>query len=410
MTRLLLVLSLCCITFGAQAQLRNNPFPGSQDRAEIPFSYINNFIIVEVVFNNILPLRFILDTGAENTIITRREITDMLQVNYTKTFTVLGADMETELIAYLANGVDFRLGRDVNIRKQNVLVLDEDYFRFEEYAGISVHGIIGADMLRYFVVEFDYKRKVITLHNPNSFKTLPKAYDQQVTSFRRYKPYVHLPVRVNPGDTLLELKLLVDTGASLAMLLHANTDSSLTVPAQVIPTTIGMGLGGFLSGFVGRIEEVDIGNYDLDGVIAYYLDVNPNIDSAYLNQRNGVMGNRVWERFSMVIDYPHEKMYLRPQRHFKRKFVYDRSGLVLLASGDNLRRFVVMTVVPGSPAEELGIQRDDVLKSINRLPIGFLDLGEINRRLRGREGKKLRLSFERGEEKYKVRLQLREYL
>ena len=45
-------------------------------RVEIPFEYVNNFIIVNVVFNRLFPLKFVFDTGAENTILTRKEITD----------------------------------------------------------------------------------------------------------------------------------------------------------------------------------------------------------------------------------------------------------------------------------------------------------------------------------------------
>jgi len=34
---------------------------------EIPFRYQNNFILVDVLFDNIFPLTFIFDTGSENT-------------------------------------------------------------------------------------------------------------------------------------------------------------------------------------------------------------------------------------------------------------------------------------------------------------------------------------------------------
>ena len=74
-------------------------------QVEMPFEYDNNFIVVDVLMNGLVPLKFIFDTGAEHTILTRREITDVLGVPYRRRFTVLGADMKTELHAYLVRNI-----------------------------------------------------------------------------------------------------------------------------------------------------------------------------------------------------------------------------------------------------------------------------------------------------------------
>ena len=84
-------------------------------------------------------------SGAENTIVTQRQVTDMLGVQYRKEFRIIGSDMRTELIAYLVQDVDFRMG-PLALRKQQALVLEDDYFRFEEYTGTKIHGILGANI------------------------------------------------------------------------------------------------------------------------------------------------------------------------------------------------------------------------------------------------------------------------
>ncbi|MEL7121047.1 MAG: retropepsin-like aspartic protease, partial [Bacteroidota bacterium] len=124
------------------------------NKVEIPFEYVNNFIVVEVIFNNLLPLKFIFDTGAEYTLLTKKEITDLFLVNYDKRFEVLGSDMETVLYAYLARGVNMRMN-EFSALNRSILVLEEDYFRFEKYAGIEVQGILGADIFSRFVVQID---------------------------------------------------------------------------------------------------------------------------------------------------------------------------------------------------------------------------------------------------------------
>lgn len=43
-------------------------------KEEVPFRFEGNFILVSVLFNNLLPLTFILDTGAEYSILTKRKL------------------------------------------------------------------------------------------------------------------------------------------------------------------------------------------------------------------------------------------------------------------------------------------------------------------------------------------------
>ncbi|MEN9415281.1 MAG: hypothetical protein RLZ62_1585, partial [Bacteroidota bacterium] len=70
-----------------------------------PFEYVNNFIVVTVTLNGTIPLKMIFDTGAEHTVLCRRELSDLLGIRYEREFRLLGADMKTELIAYLARNV-----------------------------------------------------------------------------------------------------------------------------------------------------------------------------------------------------------------------------------------------------------------------------------------------------------------
>ncbi|MCB0636834.1 MAG: clan AA aspartic protease, partial [Lewinella sp.] len=185
-----------------------------RDRVEIPFEYINNFIVVNVTFNNLLPLKFIFDTGAENTILTQREISDLFAVNYQRRITLYGADLNTEMYAYLAVGVDLNIGGMVRARRQTILVMEEDYFEFEKVAGFKVHGILGADFLRRFVVHIDYRKRQLILQDPSTFTGPPNnEYHAVPTEFNRYKPYVYLPAQVRPDSDPYPLKLLMDTGA-----------------------------------------------------------------------------------------------------------------------------------------------------------------------------------------------------
>ena len=70
---------------------------GKKD-VDIPFKYENGFIVVNLIINGVLPLKFIFDTGAEYTILAKREFTDVLGVNYEREFNLIGADLTLSLI------------------------------------------------------------------------------------------------------------------------------------------------------------------------------------------------------------------------------------------------------------------------------------------------------------------------
>ncbi|MBK7872800.1 MAG: aspartyl protease family protein [Saprospiraceae bacterium] len=398
-------LFLMVIVISAQAQLYDLEFRKGLKKVEIPFEYENNFIIVRVIFNDVFPLKFIFDTGAEHTILTRREITDLLQINYERRFPLLGSDLTTELYAYLARGVKLSIHNLVALNR-SILVLDEDYFRFEEYGGISVHGIMGSDLFRRFVVKIDFRRKVITLYDPATF--VPPSgnrYHIVPLEIHRNKPYIVSPTRIS--DTTIQAKYLIDTGASLSLLLYTNTHPAFELPPKYIRSKIGMGLGGYLQGFLGRIEKIEIEDFAMEGVITNFQEVPPDIDSSFLNGRNGILGNQILNRFEITIDYIHEKMYIAAEKTFNKKFQYDRSGLIIAASGLHLNDFNVVDIIAGSPAEEAGIQIGDEIKVINGIPTSLMHLSDITKRLQKRVGKKINLVIKRNDERIKIHFRLR---
>ena len=137
--------------------------PKGVDKVEVPFTFQNNFIIIDVVFDDIFPLKFIFDTGSENTILIKKEFTDVLDISYEREFKVLGADFESVLTAYLIRQINVDIP---NLLGQNLdmLVLKEDYFQFEAYTGLKIHGILGMDLFKTFTIQIDYQKQKLILY------------------------------------------------------------------------------------------------------------------------------------------------------------------------------------------------------------------------------------------------------
>jgi hypothetical protein len=378
------------------------------DKIEIPFEFENNFIIIKLLFNGAFPLKFIFDTGAEHTILTKREITDLLAIPYQRRFTIVGSDMQTELYAYLVRNINLRIN-NADFKNRSMLVLEEDYFEFEQMAGVNVQGIIGSDMFRRFVVQIDYRAQKIILHDPSTFQLPKNKYIEHPLQISRHKPYLYTCTHFH-GDTIVPTKLLLDTGASLALLLYTDTHPDLHLPPEVIPSKIGMGLGGSLQGFLGRVERIDLAGFTFSEVTTNFQDLYPIIDSTYTNDRNGIIGNQLLSRFVVIIDYVRSRLYLQPQRNYKEAFKFDRSGMLLAATGPHLNDFTVYQVIPGSPADEAGVLSGDIIKTINGLPANFFSLDDISRKLRRKIGKRIKLKIERDGEVLKIRFRLRELI
>lgn len=409
-----IVLFLLFLTIGGtlRGQQELISISRTNGRVEIPFEYVNNFIIVNVVFNRIFPLKFIFDTGAENTILTRKEITDLLAINYQRKITVFGSDLQTELTAYVAPGISLSFGEQLRIASQAVLVMEEDYFSFEEYAGVEVHGILGADILRRFVIHIDYRRRRITFQDPSKFSPpRSRGYEKIPSEFSRHKPYFNLSANLRAGEEK-PVKLLMDTGASLALLMYTHSDSLLQLPEDLILTNIGRGLGGNLEGYIGRTATLDIGSQQLNNVVTSFQDIADHyvVDSTFLNNRNGIMGNVILDRYRIIVDYIREDVYLQPTRDFKKAFEYDRSGLSLIAAGTDLNKYVVLGVVADSPAADVDIRKGDEIRLVNGVPAYLRGLENIVRILQRKPGKEVKLVIRRGEERLIKRITLRDLI
>lgn len=392
----------------AHAQFLDMEIQRGLRRIDIPFDYVNGFIIVNVTFDGIIPLRFIFDTGAEHTILSKREVTDLLKAEYLRRFPIIGADLSKELYAYLVQGIEIKLG-NIIAKNRSILVLEEDYFRFEEYAGIDVQGILGSDFFRRFVLKINYGRHLISLYDPQYWEPPAKSFVKVPIEINRNKPYVNARVQFHQ-DTTLELRLLLDSGASLALLLNTDSHPGLELPEQVIPSNLGAGLGGFIQGYMGRIEELGIQSFTFREVLSQFQDATFFLDTTYSAQRNGIIGNDVLSRFTIIIDYAREQAYFEPNRTYNDKFEYDRSGLFLAATGPSLNSYIVYGVIPGSPAASAGIIPGDQIIQVNCLPASFFSLAGINRKFQKKPGTRVRLKVKRGNQKIKAVFYLRDLI
>jgi PDZ domain len=381
----------------------------NQKHVDIPFEYVNNFIILTIQVNHTLPLKFIYDTGAEHTILSKSELSDILRIDYEREFKVIGSDLKTELVAYLARKIHFEINEKAISLKEDILVLQEDYFRFEEFAGIQVHGILSGNIFSKFICKLNYQTQTLSLYDRNYFKGIGEDFSIVPIEVFKNKMYLNTQLQIL-RDSSIDVKLLLDTGAGLPLLLFTNTNKQLEPPANALPGNIGMGLGGYVEGFYGRINLLKLGDLEQAQVITQFQVLDTLSKADQVSPRNGLIGNTILSRFIIYFDYEKEKIWLKPTKNYKKKFEFDRSGLSFIVSGKNLTTFVVQNITPNSPAAVIDIQKGDILLSIGRINTRLLNLEDILRKLKKKKDKKIRLVFKRNGEKITKNIQLKDLI
>ncbi len=401
---LLVLLALVGFLTGKSQSEIGFSIPSGERRVEIPFESYNNLIVLKVIVNNRLPLFFLFDTGVQTSIITDKSLSDMIQVHYDHVYTLAGIGEHKEFRVYLANNVSLDL-TGVSGKRLNLLVLEEDYLLLKNYLGTPVHGILGCDLLQNLVVSIDYERRKLILSDPDTYKPPRRAIGIPIL-IHDGKPYIQLPIELTDGAKL-QSKLLVDTGASHAMLLELFSEPQIKLQENFIHTTLGRGLAGSVEGWIGRVKNIQIGKLQYNNVLGFFTDSSNYAHNFVLAGRNGTVGGDFMGRFTVTIDYRRQMMYFEPNVSTKLPFEFNMAGFDVISSGQLLDKIEVVNVIEKSPSYEAGLRTGDFIIRLNSLRGKMLSVNELNNFLRGRPGKNIKMEIERDNKKIKLRFKLK---
>lgn len=79
----------------------------------------------------------------------------------------------------------------------------------------------------------------------------------------------------------------------------------------------------------------------------------------------GLIGNKVWERFYVIIDLKNKKLYLKPNSLFNKKCVFNTRGFTFTDRSKTLGCWVVNGLYQGSNAEKAGLKGGDRILEVN---------------------------------------------
>jgi len=367
----------------------------------INFKTSSNLIIIPVAINNSDTLNFILDTGVKCPIITELPFVNKLNLNYLQPINVKGLGEGEELTAYRSGNNTININGLVAYDQEIQMIISEN-FQISHILGIPVHGLIGFNLFKDYVVKIDYENQKITLTKPEYFKYSTKEKDIILPlTFEQYKPFIKTSI-VTDKNTEVPVKLLVDTGASDAIWLSINSDKRLLLPENHIETFLGRGLGGDLYGTKGRIGAIWVGPLVMYEPIVAFPDNNSVENLLGQSDRNGTLGAEILRRFYVIMDYPNKRLILHPNSNLKDEFNYNMSGLEVTNPMPGLPIFLISNILKNSPAFYAGLQENDQIISLNNSSHKSLTLNDINLLFQSQEDKKIKMTLLRNGEKIKT--------
>ncbi len=437
-----IIIFCCVISLQSLAQGKFILQKGDKDR--ISFKLINNLIVIPVEINGV-KLSFLLDTGISKPIIFNFfNLSEDLQINQAESIYLRGLGEGKSVEALKSRNNVFRIGKAININ-QDIYAIFDPSLNFAPRLGVPIHGIIGYDLLKDFVVEVNYSNKYIKLHDPDTYKPKKcKKCKSLPIEFHNNKPYIIGSISIN-GDSK-QVKLLIDSGGSDALWLFEDDSRHISIPDKFFEDFLGRGLSGSVYGKRSKLDRFSIAGFVLKKVNVAFPNSASITYAKEIRDRNGTLGGEILKRFNIIIDYPNSKITLKKNRFFSNSFYYNRSGITLEHNGVRVIKefnkssgitrfrnksesdlsinvfvatsykyslapaFTIVELREGSAAYKAGLKLGDVVLIVNNKEAHLYDLQDITQIFYGDVGKRISLLIDRNGVQIRINFRLENLL
>jgi predicted aspartyl protease len=133
-----------------------SPLSTDVEGPRIGFSFVHDsLVVIPVLLNGQEGYRFLLDTGATNSILSSR-VADRLGVPEVRRGTLLTAGGNLSITIRVMRSV--QIG-SVRIKDMEIAVAEAELFR-----RLHIDGIIGADYLKQFKISIDYTHQLLSIN------------------------------------------------------------------------------------------------------------------------------------------------------------------------------------------------------------------------------------------------------
>jgi hypothetical protein len=164
---------------------------------------------------------------------------------------------------------------------------------------------------KHFIVEFDFIKNEVLLHNPEQFeyKGNGSVLDMQLTESGSHS--VPFSFTMLDGKTYTD-QVDIDFGGVYPFKIALGNKNQIQLPEDV-EGIIGYGAQGKITSYRGKIISMKIGNYTFENPTIVFGDP----ESSRIHPDNlGVIGLPLFMKFKIIFDYINNKIYLDPNENY----------------------------------------------------------------------------------------------
>lgn len=373
-------------------------FSSGQSALGIPFELHNNLIFVRTRANDSAPLWFLVDSGAEVSVIKRSRAEALgLQFEGKGSTDASGGSVDFVNVAGVTLGLP---GAEI----LNPTVVAFPLESFEPLLGRTVDGILGADLFNRFVVEIDYASNTMSLYDQRSYRYRGRGETVPIT-LKENSPYVELSITPKKGAGKSKGVFAIDTGSDSTVVLNAPFAKAMRAgeSAKTIESR-GLGAGGETSSSIVRMEKIKLGRYVMKKpLVRISQDEKGELASTAFS---GLIGGELLRRFRVVFQYAKRRMILESNTEFAEPDEFNMSGATFVFQGSDFSVLTVDSVMTNTPAAEAGLVPGDIVAAIDGEPASEYNAKRLRRMLK-QDGASHLFEIKRSTNVMQIRIKLR---
>ena len=375
------------------ADVRDFRFLKGDKAEDIPFKFVADHLFIPVKIKGREKL-WILDTGAQMSAIGSFFASELgLKPEGKIKGSGAGRTVDVSFVAlppYEVAGIEFD--------SQKAVCLDVDP-ALMNMLGMEVVGILGYDFFSRFITKVDYARQRISFYLPGKF------------TYQGNGKIVEAPLAGNTFtvpvivDGTYSGTWSVDLGAGNCNFHfpYAEEHGLLALPGV---ECAGLGAGGEFREKEIKFKTMEFAGFTINEPL---IDVTLEKGEGAFSRSEivGNLGNTLFRNFVLYLDYKSQRMIIEKGVDFGRRYPTDKSGLSLVLSPN--QEYVVFFVSPGTPAEQAGFRKNDVVLKINgKDPKSYGGLLDVRDLMKKEAGTVYQISIRRADEVRDLQLKLKE--
>ncbi len=280
----------------------------------VPFEYTSSEILVTTKVNGLHDLRFIVDTGATQCLLDKSIAT---KIGATSLGSNSGVSMTTGSGTIKTGAVMVKSLALGELEIANVPFAVADLNSFGNIQGPKPAGLIGANVLKRYLMTVDYENEKLRFADPTQV-VIPEGAIVINT-----KPSLGMSGLAVEGDIDGKQKVtfLIDTGAAFNNISEAKVKSLLWGP--VLKVGILKGLDGKpVETGAARFEYIDLGKHRVDKPV---FSIAPQLlegqgEAGIISSKDlAIIGNPLLSRYKVTFDYRNQRLFLEQSALVKKK-------------------------------------------------------------------------------------------